>query len=276
MTRHLRPPRRPPLRLRAMPAFQRYLGIDYSGARTPECGLPGIRAYAASPEIAPAEIAPPRGRRRHWSRRDLANWLVGELREGPRTLVGIDHSFSFPQSYFDAHGLGSDWNAFLEDFRRHWPTHLPGVSVESVRRGEVGDGSARAGSARWRRLAERRSRAKSVFHFDVPGSVAKSTHAGLPWLLHLREQLGERLHFWPFDGWTPHPQRSVVAEIYPSLWSHVHLPADRDPHQHDAYCAAAWMRDRDAADELGCFFQPLLPPEEASVAAVEGWILGLG
>jgi hypothetical protein len=27
--------------------------------------------------------------------------------------------------------------------------------------------------------------AKSVFHFDVPGSVAKSTHAGLPWLRYL-------------------------------------------------------------------------------------------
>jgi hypothetical protein len=31
--------------------------------------------------------------------------------------------------------------------------------------------------------------------------VAKSTHAGLPWLPHPRLKLGERLHFWPFDGW---------------------------------------------------------------------------
>ena len=28
--------------------------------------------------------------------------------------------------------------------------------------------------------------AKSVFHFDVQGSVAKSTHAGLPWIKALR------------------------------------------------------------------------------------------
>jgi len=28
--------------------------------------------------------------------------------------------------------------------------------------------------------------AKSVFHFDMPDSVANSTHAGLPWLLYLR------------------------------------------------------------------------------------------
>ena len=35
--------------------------------------------------------------------------------------------------------------------------------------------------ARWRRLTEERAGGtKSVFHFDVRGSVAKSTHAGIP------------------------------------------------------------------------------------------------
>jgi hypothetical protein len=39
------------------------------------------------------------------------------------------------------------------------------------------------GNSRWRRLTEERAgSAKSVFHFDVQGSVAKSTHAGIPWL----------------------------------------------------------------------------------------------
>jgi hypothetical protein len=42
---------------------------------------------------------------------------------------------------------------------------------------------------------------KSVFHFDVQGSVAKSTHAGIPWLRFIRQRLGERVHFCPFDGW---------------------------------------------------------------------------
>jgi hypothetical protein len=53
------------------------------------------------------------------------------------------------------------------------------------------------GDARWRRLTEERAGgAKSVFHFDVQGSVAKSTHAGIPWLRFIRERLGD---FWPFD-----------------------------------------------------------------------------
>ena len=76
---------------------------------------------------------------------------------------------------------------------------------------------ARAGNSRWRRLAERRCGAKSSFHFDIPGSAAKSTHAGLPWLRYLRQRLVGRVHFWPFDGWTPPPGRSVIAEVYPRL-----------------------------------------------------------
>jgi hypothetical protein len=35
----------------------------------------------------------------------------------------------------------------------------------------------------------------------VQGAVAKSTHAGIPWLRFIRQRLGARVHFWPFDGW---------------------------------------------------------------------------
>jgi hypothetical protein len=64
----------------------------------------------------------------------------------------------------------------------------------------------------WRRVTEQRvGSAKSVFHFDVQGSVAKSTHAGIPWLLYLRRQLGARLHFWPFDGWSIPERKSAVV-----------------------------------------------------------------
>jgi hypothetical protein len=38
------------------------------------------------------------------------------------------------------------------------------------------------------------SSARSVFQFDVQGSVAKSTHAAIPWLKRIREAAGERVH----------------------------------------------------------------------------------
>jgi hypothetical protein len=77
-----------------------------------------------------------------------------------------------------------------------------------------------------------------VFHFDVQGSVAKSTHSGIPWLRFIR-RLGTRVHFWPFDGWDIPAGRSTIAEVYPSLWRRGFAPEGRTPDQHDAFCIAA-------------------------------------
>jgi hypothetical protein len=258
-----------------MSLFSRYLGIDYSGAETPTSSLPGLRLFAATYAEPPIEAPPPPSPRKYWTRRGLAEWLAAELHSGPPTLVGIDHAFSFPLRYFEVHRLASDWPAFLDDFQRHWPTDEDHLYVDFVRDGSRGNGAARTGSSRWRRLAEERCRAKSVFHFDVQGSVAKSTHAGLPWLRFLRAQLGSRAHFWPFDGWTPPPGRSVLAEIYPALWNRTFPTQGRNAHQHDAYSAARWMQESDAAGKLGEHFEPGLTPAERTQAALEGWILGL-
>jgi hypothetical protein len=56
---------------------------------------------------------------------------------------------------------------------------------------------------------------------SISGSraVAKSTHAGIPWLRFIRHRLGERVHFWPFDGWDISAGRSAIVEVYPALWS---------------------------------------------------------
>src|SRR5260370_3216519 len=55
---------------------------------------------------------------------------------------------------------------------------------------------------RWRRLTEvRAGAAKSVFHFDVQGPLAKSSHAWLPWLPHLRLTVRRLVYFWPFYAW---------------------------------------------------------------------------
>jgi hypothetical protein len=121
--------------------------------------------------------------------------------------------------YVEVHHLLPDWTTFLDDFQRHWPTDEDHTYVDFIRDGIFGKGKARLGNSRWHRLTEERAgMAKSAFHFDVPGSVAKSTHAGLPWLRHLRKKLGDRIHFWLFDGWELPPRRSTVVEVYPTLW----------------------------------------------------------
>lgn len=255
------------------PGFDRYVGIDYSGAATATTGLPGLRVYAADRATAPVEVLPPA--RRHWTRRDVAEWLALRLSEPRATLVGIDHGFSFPLRYFERHGLAHDWPAFLEDFRRHWPTDADGVSVQAVRDGDAGHGAARTGSARWRRVTEQRAHAKSVFHFDVPGSVAKSTHAGLPWLRLLRDTVRPPLHCWPFDGWSPRSGQSTLVEAYPALCSFRYARRQRSPDQHDAYAVAAWLRETDLDGTLAPCFAPPGPEAECRAARIEGWILGV-
>jgi hypothetical protein len=41
------------------PAFERYIGIDYSGAQTPKSSLKGLRVFEADRLNAPHEIEPP-------------------------------------------------------------------------------------------------------------------------------------------------------------------------------------------------------------------------
>ena len=248
-----------------MPQFLRYVGIDYSGAETPTSSLKGLRVYLADGIAVAEEVQPPPSPRKYWTRRGIAEWLTALLSEGIPTLVGIDHGFSFPIRYFEVHHLLPDW-----------PTDQ-NIYVDFVRDGLCGNGEARMGNSRWRRLTEERCRAKSVFHFDVQGSVAKSTHAGIPWLRYLRQNGGDCIHFWPFDGWSIPEKHSAIAEIYPSLWKSLYPTEGRTADQHDAYTVATWLQAADQEHRLPMLLQPspALNFQQRSVAEVEGWILGV-
>ncbi len=132
------------------------------------------------------------------------------------------------------------------------------------------------GKALWRRLTEERAGgAKSVFHFDVQGQVAKSTHAGIPWLRFIRRRLGDRVHFWPFDGWDIPAGRSAIAEAYPALWSRDFPREGRTDDRHDAHSIAAWLSRADRDGSLSAFLNPSLTKPERTTAQIEGWILGV-
>ena len=266
--------------------FDCYIGIDYSGAETPTSRLRGLQVYAARAGAADAQpwnspTPSNNGQRVNWTRREVAARLLQEIDKGTRFLAGIDHGFSMPVSYFARYGLES-WPQFLEDFVRHWPTHGDHVYVDFVRDGNLfrsGDApppGTRTGTADEFRLTERwTSSAKSVFLFDVQGSVAKSTHAGIPWLKWLRDQAGDRVHFWPFDGWTPASGKSVIVEVYPSIFRNRFAREGRTLDQQDAYATARWMAGMDSQGALAGYFAPPLTVAERAVADLEGWILGV-
>ncbi len=254
--------------------FHRTIGVAYSGAETAESGLKGLRVYQTVGDGPAEEVRPPLGPRRHWTRHALADWLIERLTDEPSCIIGIDHAFSFPMRYFEAHGLPPDWQAFLEDFHAHWPTDQPHTYVDFIRDGSVGKGAARMGTPRWRRLTEDAvPSAKSVFQFDGQGTVAKTSHAGLPWLHRIRSNC-PNAHFWPFDGWQTPPGASVLAEVHPRLWKGRHAANGLAPAQKNAFTVASWLRDADMDGRIAAAFCPDLPPAVAATAQVEGWILG--
>ncbi len=254
--------------------FHRTIGIAYSGAETAESSLKGLRVYQTVGDGPAEEAKPPPGPKRYWTRHALADWLIERLSDDTPTIVGIDHAFSFPMRYFEVHGLLPDWQVFLADFRAHWPTDQPHTYVDFVRAGNVGNGAARMGATRWRRLTEDAvPSAKSVFQFEGQGAIAKATHAGLPWLHYIRG-ICPHVHFWPFDGWQVSPGTSVLAEVHPRLWKGLYEAEGLTPAQQNAFAVASWLRDADMDGRMGAALCPALAPAVAATGQVEGWILG--
>ena len=252
--------------------FRRYIGIDYSGAQTPESRLKALQVYEATQDSLPQKISTPIKSSKNWSRIEIAQYCQRSLASDEPIIIGIDHGFSFPISYMQRYGITS-WDMFLDDFMQNWPTADPYTCVESVRKN-----NPRTGQSSELRLCEQwTATAKSVFQFDVQGSVAKSTHAGLPWLLWLRKipESDTPVHFWPFDGFEFPNGKSVVAEVYPALYKRRFPKNGRTPDEHDAWSIVAWLQESDRRGSLDGYFTPPLTTGEQKLAELEGWILGV-
>jgi hypothetical protein len=250
-----------------VPDFQQYIGVRYSGRKDPGDPIPNIKVFTAVEDHEPFQERSQGHASGRWSRRDLAEWLLEQVTGADPVIVGIDHAFSFPQTYMDRHDLKS-WKAFLEDFEENWPTDRFAVR-------ELLPGNPRSGDPDEHRLTGQWTAfPKSVFHWDIQDSLAKATHAGLPWIDYLR-RAGDRVHFWPFDGWEVKKGRSVIAEVRPARLRHRYRKDGLAAQEQDAYAICRWLQERDQLGLLGAYFTPPLSKEEKERAELEGWILGV-
>ena len=81
--------------IRPPPAFNWFVGVDWSGARGPR--LPGLQvAVAQSGRSAPQLVLCPDGK--HWTRAVFVAWFVETMQMRDRVLVGFDFAFSFPKA----------------------------------------------------------------------------------------------------------------------------------------------------------------------------------
>lgn len=246
--------------------FEQYIGVDYSGAGTPDAPVDGIRVCRAKQGELPRPHDNPALRRSRWCRAELAEWLISVLEESGSTIVGIDHAFSFP-----AEELGSlaDWDEFLEWFCGRWRTDHETVS-EAIGAVAAPDGVGYRLTDTWS------SSAQSIFHQKGIG-VFHSTFAGIPWLRHIRRRLPE-VFFWPFDGRTIPPGRSAVVEVYPAIFKRRYANDPDCPdneHRRDAYAVCRWLAETNSRGLLEAYLDPPLTDAEWDLAHREGWILGL-
>ena len=206
----------------------------------------------------------------------IAEWLVEQLNENIPTLVGIDHSFSFPAHYFEHMNCYENWDAFLLDFATHWPTDgdqifvdlfRDGMDLPSVRADRRHTLAAPYGSPeRFRqiRLSLSTSRALSRNH---------RTQA-FPWLRFVRTNTTGKVHFWPFDGWDLPAGRSALVEIYPALCRAFRPHGEYTMDQADAYSAARWMQETDRTGMLPMYLSPVLNGTNVSWQNTKGGSLG--
>jgi hypothetical protein len=61
----------------------------------------------------------------------------------------------------------------------------------------------------------------------------------LPDALYVHRQVGDKVHFWPLDGWDIPSVRSAIVEAYPPTWRRGRVkPANMTDDQYDAYTVA--------------------------------------
>lgn len=287
----------------SLPGFDRFVGIDWSGARGPRYA--GVAVAECGPgDAAPRLIPPPGG---WWSRRAVHDWLLDGLARGP-ALVGIDCAFSLPFAVAAAYFPGREatvfdlWEAveaasaaapdFLGAAFAEHPAYAPGFRSRGPQPAWYTDPH---------RLTERACRADGLGSPQSPykliGSkqVGKGALAGMRMLRSLRAAAPDRVAVWPFEEAVP--GRTVFAEIYPRLFlkragfgaRKIRSPADVDAalahlgsapaalpaavsdHDADALVSAAGLRRLASRPEV---WSP--PALDDDARRREGWIFGVG
>ena len=281
-----------------MSRFQRYVAIDWSGAK-------GRRHKGIAIAVCEAGDAPPLlvERERPWSRTEVLEWLLATAEEAS-TLFGFDFSFAPPLVERGAY-LPGDITA--EDAKSFWAyadalcgdEDLGAVSLlEQHHRRHFYFGAADGVKADFlhHRVCEHAFNAmgggKASTLYDAIGAsqVAKASYAGMR-LLH---RLGGRVPVWPMD---PRPAYgSLVVEIYTRVFIRLAglsgrkvrslslmnealaglgsrrspLATDPNDHESDVIISAAGLRNI-ANDER--YWNP--PAMTGRVARTEGWTFGV-
>ena len=70
--------------------FTLHIGIDYSGAQTPESRLKGLQVYKAKAGHPPRKISTPTEGAKNWTRLEVAHFCAAAIETGEPVIIGIE------------------------------------------------------------------------------------------------------------------------------------------------------------------------------------------
>ncbi len=196
-------------------AFDRFIGIDWSGAAQP--GYAGVAVASCAPGRTAPALVPPRGKT--WTRAAVLDWLYRELAKPQRLLIGFDFAFALPGDGRPAAALWAEVEArcvadadllgsrYASGDPRFWTAGpQPKTWNEAPRETEIACRAAGLGNP------------QTPFQLIGAKQVGKGALAGMRLLHRLEQEARTQVAIWPFDSAAGYDRRSVVCEIYPRLF----------------------------------------------------------
>ncbi|WPZ34398.1 hypothetical protein T8K17_24590 [Thalassobaculum sp. OXR-137] len=251
----------------AVPAFDRFYGIDWSGSKARR--LPGLRVAECAPGTAAPNLLDGPQSGGLWRRLDVLALLEREIAAGTRVLAGFDFAFAyahadrgayFPETGPDPSDIRALW-AFVEDLAGETEdlyagsVYAPGSPVADHYLSPLGRGSLYA--YRQRRAEQACAGVTTphpVFKCIGAANVGTGSVAGMR-LLH---RIADRAAVWPFAA----PGPVTLVEVFPRRYF---IAAGQDPR--------AW-RERATVDATlagygsAAYSGPVLDTEDKADAVV--------
>jgi hypothetical protein len=286
-----------------MPAFDTYILVDWSAAKTPKTGRDSIWICRLEPE-GETVVNPPT---RHLAREMLAEMLAQATERRRRVVAGFDFPFGYPSGLAARLGLaGTSWRAVWDEIARLIDDQPDNSNNRFAVAAALNERISGGAFPFWGRpvrmehaflgakhhklhdsdgLLEKRLidtwmlGAQPCWKLIGAGSVGGQVLTGLPVVRALRDdpRWADRARVWPFETGLalPADARIVFAEVWPSWWkacARLGPPNDRA----QVRTVARVFRAADKAGMLRDWFSPgIVEGDAATVIREEAWTLGV-
>lgn len=217
--------------------FAHYIGIDWSGAKTPkrshsialaECNS----GYCHSTGVKSSVMSSPTAVQNRLSREDVYNVLSKSIKSKRRTLVGIDCNFGYCQSVaqkqfqtnIKAQQLWTEINTLCKGDTNFFAGNVWTASTLSKDFWCDGKQPGWFDAKRLRRVTEQAAAdqglgiPESPFKLIGAKQVGKGGLAGMRFLHQLKREFGDNVAIWPFENHLMQTATLVITEIYPRLF----------------------------------------------------------